>query len=51
MTVRDKDNVKLKYPERTCKECKRYPCRNGLDNLRADLSKYGCSLYSDGSSS
>ncbi len=43
--VKDKSGVKLKYPDRTCKECKKYPCIKNMDKLRCDMAKYGCNKY------
>jgi hypothetical protein len=42
----DKWGIKLKYPERTCKKCKNYPCFSGQDVVtRCDYAKYGCILW------
>lgn len=43
---KDKFGVKLKYPERSCKDCKKYPCFEGIKNCVSDFAKYGCTLYS-----
>lgn len=43
---KDKFGVKLKYPERSCKNCKKYPCFEGIGNCASDFAKYGCTLYS-----
>ncbi len=45
--TKDKFGVKLKYPDRTCKDCAKYPCFIGIDKCRSDMAKYGCSLYSE----
>lgn len=42
---RDKDGVIYKYPNRTCKECKKYPCFRGIENSVCDFAKYGCIEY------
>lgn len=42
---RDKDGIKLKYPERTCSQCKKYPCFDKMDILNFDFAKYGCSDF------
>lgn len=42
---RDKFGVKLKYPNRECKECKRYPCFNGIDKCLSNFASYGCVHY------
>lgn len=45
MNDRDKDGVKYKHPERSCKECGKYPCFRGIENLTCDFAKYGCINY------
>lgn len=42
---RDKYGIKLKFPERTCISCRRYPCFKGIEKCASDFAKYGCSLY------
>lgn len=37
-------NIKLKYPDRTCKKCKYYPCME-MSCLKCDFAKYGCKDY------
>lgn len=44
---KDKDGVKYQHPERTCKDCKKYPCFRGMENRRCDYAKYGCVNYRD----
>lgn len=44
---KDKDGVKYKYPERTCKDCLKYPCFRGIENSVCDFAKYGCVQYKD----
>lgn len=34
-----------KFPERSCQECKKYPCFTGQENAKADFAKYGCINY------
>lgn len=43
----DKDSagVKYKHLDRTCKECKRFPCFEGIEICKCDFAKYGCRLY------
>jgi len=41
----DKYRVRLKFPERTCKQCIRYPCFQGIENCRCDFAKYGCKSF------
>ena len=43
--VKDKFGVKLKYPERSCKNCKKYLCFSGITNCKSDFAKYGCIYY------
>lgn len=45
---KDRDGVKYKYPERTCKDCSRYPCFGGIERSVCDFAKYGCVHYKDG---
>lgn len=42
---KDEYGVKYKYPDRTCKECKKYPCFTGITLCRSDFAKYGCIYY------
>ena len=45
--LRDPSGIPYKYPNRTCKECPRYPCFQGIENLSCDFAKYGCRKYPD----
>lgn len=45
-TIKDKYGIKLKFPDRTCQECKRYPCFEGIERCISDFAKYGCIIYS-----
>ncbi len=45
--TKDKFGVKLKYPDRTCKGCGKYPCFTGITRCLSDFAKYGCNLYSE----
>lgn|GEM_PF-3358979 len=47
--LKDKNNIIYKYPERTCKNCKKYPCFKGFDFINLDFAKYGCLNYEAGS--
>lgn len=38
---------KLKFPDRTCKECNKYPCFLGFENSTCDFAKYGCKSYAN----
>lgn len=42
---KDKFGVKLKFPDRDCKQCKKYPCFAGLEKCKCNMAKYGCFLY------
>lgn len=44
--AKDQWGTKIKYPERSCKECGRYPCFFGIENGKSDYAKYGCTIYS-----
>lgn len=37
--------IKLKYPDRSCKGCKSYPCFIGMEKCKSDFAKYGCTLW------
>ena len=43
--ARDPDGIRYYNPERSCKECRHYPCLIGHENLKADFAKYGCTMY------
>ena len=45
--AKDPWGTKLKFPYRTCLECRRYPCIKGIENCKSDLAKYGCDIYSE----
>lgn len=42
---KDEFGTKLKYPNRSCKDCKKYPCFEGINNCKSDFAKYGCVSY------
>lgn len=42
---RDDEGIIYKHPERTCKECVKYPCFKGIENFVCDFAKYGCRKY------
>lgn len=44
--TKDKFGIKLKYPERDCKNCKKYPCFKGIAQCRSNFASYGCIYYS-----
>ena len=43
--MKDSWGVQLKFPDRTCSNCMRYPCIIGQENCRCDFAKYGCINY------
>lgn len=43
---KDKYGVKLKFPNRTCKYCKKYPCFIGIEKCVSNFAAYGCTYYS-----
>lgn len=45
MIVRDKYGVKLKYPNRNCDTCQKYPCFEGIKKCRSNFAKNGCKYY------
>ncbi len=44
---KDKFGTKLKFPDRSCKNCRKYPCFNGIEKCVSDFAKYGCGYYSE----
>lgn len=42
---KDENGVKYKCPERSCKECSKYPCFKNQDDCRCDFAKYGCTDF------
>lgn len=48
--LHDKYGVKYKHPERSCIECKKYPCFRGIEHLACDFAKYGCIEYANNQS-
>lgn len=45
--LKDSAGIVYKHPERTCSNCTRYPCFDGIKNLSCDFAKYGCRKYID----
>lgn len=45
--LKDPDGIVYKHPERTCRDCVRYPCFDGIKNMKCDFAKYGCRKYTD----
>lgn len=44
---KDADGFRYKHPERTCKNCKNYPCLENLDKLNCNFAAYGCKMFDD----
>lgn len=44
---KDQFGVKLKFPARKCKRCKKYPCFEGFKKCKCNFAAYGCVLYAD----
>lgn len=45
--LKDAGGKIYKFPNRTCKECKKYPCFKGIEKMSCDYAKYGCKEYKD----
>ena len=46
--IKDKNGIKFKFPERSCKKCINYPCIDEKAfELGCDFAKYGCINYND----
>lgn len=41
----DKFGVRLKFPERSCNQCAKYPCFDGIKKCKSDFAKYGCIYF------
>lgn len=44
---KDKFGVKLKFPDRDCKQCQRYPCFPEINKCISNFAAYGCTYYKD----
>lgn len=42
---RDKFGIKYQFPNRTCIDCKKYPCFQGIQNCVCNFAAYGCKYY------
>ncbi len=47
MIERDEYGAKYKYPDRSCLNCAKYPCFDGIKNCVCDLAKYGCKIFKE----
>ena len=43
--LKDSEGIKYKYPERSCKDCVKFMCFEGMENMVCDFAKYGCRTY------
>jgi hypothetical protein len=43
--IKDEFGIQLKYPDRDCKLCKRYPCMQNFSIFKCNFAKYGCKDY------
>lgn len=44
---KDKYGVKLKYPNRNCTLCCKYPCFKGMQKCVSNFASYGCKYYKE----
>lgn len=42
---KDKYGTKLKYPERKCESCLKYPCFPEIRKCSSNFAAYGCLYY------
>lgn len=42
---KDEFGTKLKYPNRQCKQCKKYPCFLDIEKCSSNFAAYGCFYY------
>lgn len=42
---KDKFGIRLKFPNRKCTLCGRYPCFPGIDKCLSNFAAYGCIYY------
>ena len=40
--IKDEFGIQLKYPDRDCKECRKYPCMQNFSIFKCNFAKYGC---------
>lgn len=45
MLGKDRWGIEYKFPLRTCKDCKKYPCISGMNRCKCDFARYGCLDY------
>lgn len=44
---KDQIGVKLKFPNRKCKLCKKYPCFKGIEKCVSNFAACGCTYYKE----
>lgn len=44
---KDKYGVKLKFPNRSCQKCQKYPCFPEISKCSSDFAAYGCTYYKE----
>lgn len=44
--IKDDFGIQLKYPERDCKLCSKYPCMQNFEIFKCNFAKYGCRDWS-----
>lgn len=43
--IKDEFGIQLKYPDRKCTECRKYPCMQGFEVFKCNMAAYGCRDY------
>lgn len=43
--AKDRNGIKLKFSDRSCKQCKKYPCMQNFELFKCDFAKYGCKQF------
>ena len=43
--AKDRNGIKLKFPDRSCKQCKKYSCMQNFELFKCDFAKYGCKQF------
>lgn len=45
--IKDEYGVRLKYPNRDCKKCKKYPCFPEISKTSSNFAAYGCIYFKE----
>lgn len=45
--IKDEFGIQLKYPDRDCKLCRRYPCMQNFEIFKCNFASYGCRDYNN----